>query len=77
MATAGMQAPAPRSIWATGDSSHHRQAGKIVCIKAETPILQMNENKVKKTYAKGREDSCDIYNKSLIASFRRRCARKP
>ena len=36
----------------------------------------MNGSKVKKTYAKGREGSCNMYNKSLIASFCRRCARK-
>ena len=36
----------------------------------------MNGSKVKKTYAKGREGSCNMCNKSLIASFCRRCARK-
>ena len=76
MATAGMRTPAPRSIWATRNSSHHRQAGEIVCVKVETLIPQMNEGKVKETYAKGREASCDTYNRSLIAASCRRCARK-
>ena len=59
-ATVGMGTPVPRSLWATRDSSHHREADKIVCIKVETPVWQKNENKVKKTYAIGREGSCDI-----------------
>lgn len=59
VATVGMGTPVPRSIWVTRDSSHHRGADKIVCIKVETPMWPKNESKVKKTHAKGREGSCD------------------